>query len=231
MTAKKEKEIINPDVILPDYMQKVYYWAYVSPKNVPLLDRPFVVNTILWGNMNKLRDSALEEIEEGDKVLQVATVYGDQVVKTAEKVGPKGRYDVLDITPIQVERWSKRLEEYPQATVIHADAEKHSGKYDKVMSFFLLHEVPDAKKTRIIDNMMKNVKDDGKLIFVDYHEPKALHPLKFLMRCINRLLEPFAESIWNNEISSFATNKDDYIWQKYTYFGGLYQKVVVTKKR
>ena len=34
---------------IPDYLRDTYYWAYLSPLGVALLDHPIVVWTILWG--------------------------------------------------------------------------------------------------------------------------------------------------------------------------------------
>ena len=40
----------TPAPAVPGYLEKTYAWAYLNPRNVRLLDRPFVVSTILWGN-------------------------------------------------------------------------------------------------------------------------------------------------------------------------------------
>lgn len=40
--------------VLPEYLAKHYWWAYLSPKGVGFFDRPFIVNRILWGNIIKL---------------------------------------------------------------------------------------------------------------------------------------------------------------------------------
>ena len=34
---------------IPAYLQDIYYWAYLNPRNVRLLDRELVVSVILWG--------------------------------------------------------------------------------------------------------------------------------------------------------------------------------------
>ena len=40
---------------IPDYLQDTYYWAYINPRNVRLLDREIVVRTILWQQHNRLQ--------------------------------------------------------------------------------------------------------------------------------------------------------------------------------
>ena len=59
---------------IPAYLQDTYYWAYLSPLGVALLDHPIVVWTIMWGNYPRLRQSAFAELEAGQKVLQPTCV-------------------------------------------------------------------------------------------------------------------------------------------------------------
>ena len=61
---------------IPDYLQDTYYWAYINPRNVRLLDREIVVRTILWQQHNRLQRLAFAEIEPGQRVMQPASVYG-----------------------------------------------------------------------------------------------------------------------------------------------------------
>ncbi len=97
-------------------------------------------------------------------------------------------------------------------------------------SFFLLHEMPDPYKRRVIDALLKAVRPGGKVVFIDYHEPHRAHPLKGLMSLIFDLLEPFAKSLWENDIESFAISTVDFVWSKQTYFGGLYQKTIARRR-
>jgi len=46
----------------------------------------------------------------------------------------------------------------------------------------------------------------------------------------NRLYEPFAESLWYNEIEDFAPKTDKLIWAKKTFFGNMYQCVVAQRR-
>jgi hypothetical protein len=43
---------------IPSYLQDTYYWAYINPRNVRLLDREIVVRTILWQQHNRLQKLA-----------------------------------------------------------------------------------------------------------------------------------------------------------------------------
>lgn len=196
-----------------------------------LLDRSSVVSTILWGNANRLTQAVLQEIDCGQHVWQTACVYGAFTKHLAERVSVSGRLQVIDVASLQVERCRQKLVRYPQVQVNLADASSFVGEkpFDTVCCFFLLHEVPEHYKCRIVDNVLRNVRIGGKAVFVDYHRPLHRHPLRGLMQRIFRRLEPFAEELWVRDIRSYATAPERYSWHKMTYFGELYQKIVVMR--
>ena len=219
---------------VPEYMTEVYDWAYVNPARVRLLDRNIVVTILLFLNDQRLMRAYLNEIKPGSRVWQVAHVYGDLVTRAAQKVGPQGAYHLTDITPIQIEHAERKLAGMPWAKVIRADAASFAagstGDYDLICSFFLLHEVPEDKKYEIVGNMLSKLPKGGKAVFVDYHNPAKWQPIRYILKVVNTLLEPFAEALWHNEISHYAKNADEYTWRKQTFFGGVYQCVVVEHK-
>jgi ubiquinone/menaquinone biosynthesis C-methylase UbiE len=74
------------------------------------------------------------------------------------------------------------------------------------------------------------LKPGGHLVIVDYHRPARFHPLRPLMTAVFRKLEPYAIDLWQHEVSNFLPQ--DMALQsmeKQTYFGGLYQKLVITR--
>ena len=95
--------------------------------------------------------------------------------------------------------------------------------------YFLLHEVPEDYKYKVVDLLLEKVRPGGKVVFVDYHKPRWWHPLKLITSIVFDTLEPFAKSLWRNEISDFASKADQFSWRKETIFGGLFQKVVATR--
>ena len=93
-----------------------------------------------------------------------------------------------------------------------------------------MHEMPTEVRRKTVAEALRVTKAGGKLIFVDYHKPKAWSPFRYLMVPVLTTLEPFAMDVWNNEISSWLPEKEPVAkLEKKTYFGGLYQKVVITK--
>lgn len=219
---------------VPAYMRDVYDWAYVDPAWVRWLDHNLVVRTLLFCNDRRLMNRYLARIRPGMRVWQVAHVYGDLVSLAAQKAGPTGAFHLTDITPIQVEHGRSKLAALPWASVMRQDAALHRPEdgrpYDLICSFFLLHEVPDDWKRRIVDNMLAQIPDEGEVLFVDYHAPSRWQPVRYILKVVNRLLEPFANALWNNEISHYASKADHYEWRKETIFGGVYQIVSVRRK-
>ena len=215
---------------VPSYMQEIYAWAYLWPTSVRLLDRSQVVNAILWGNYPRLLRVALAELRPGQRVYQPACVYGDFSQRVAEALGPNGHLDVGDVAPVQVENCRRKLRACDNVRVHLWDAaDKFFGVYDVVCCFFLLHEIPETYKHRVVDALLEAVPSGGKVVFVDYHGPHWAHPLKWIMSFVNDTLEPFAKALWVYEIASYASQPKAFSWSKQTYFGGLYQKVVAER--
>lgn len=219
---------------IPEYLENTYWWAYLHPRSVRFFERQWIVNLILWGNFTRLRDSALNEM--GQKVegrnLQVACVYGDFTPCLAARLAPDARLDVVDVAPIQLENLMRKLGDCPNVVPDCQNASRLSfddQTFDQSVVFFLLHEMPDYVRKKVIREVLRVTKPGGKVVFVDYHRPSRLHPHRYIMVPILKLLEPFAMDLWNGEIADWIpSDLQPQKIEKTTYFGGLYQKVVVT---
>lgn len=216
---------------LPDYLVDTYSWAYLRPRSLRLLDRHLVVNSILWGNYRGLVRAACNEFAARDRVLQAASVYGNLSKRLAAKVGDSGFLDVIDIAPLQVEHCRRKLAGRSNVRVRVADAaEIGESGYDGVCCFFLLHEVPDLQKRRIVNSLLGAVRPGGKVVFVDYHRPVRWHPLRPVMAAVFRLLEPYAKGLIERSIVDFAESPQEFQWRKQTRFGAMYQLVVAARR-
>ena len=224
---------LAPDADVPAYLREVYSWAYLHPTAAALLDRQPVVEAILWGNARRLVARVTAEMQPGWRVLQPAAVYGSFSRRLAAALGPHGRLEVSDIAPLQVALTRRKLADVPQARVELRDAaEAGRGPYDAVTCFFLLHEVPEDMKRRIVEVLLGIVRPGGKVVFVDYHRPHPAHPLRPVMDLIFARLEPFASALWHRSIAEYAGSMAaGYDWRKETLFGDLYQVVVATRRR
>jgi ubiquinone/menaquinone biosynthesis C-methylase UbiE len=220
---------------VPSYLQEIYWWAYVHPWAVRVFEREWLVNLILLGNYARLRDAALAEIGHpaGGRVLQVACVYGNLTVRLNEQIAADGALDVIDVMPIQLRNLHSKLPAGAKARLLHSDStalEFADRSYDQVLVFFLLHEQPLAVRRRTFAEAMRVVKPGGKVVLVDYHRPHRWRPLRAAMRAVLRRLEPFALDLWETEIERYLpAGVLPAAVRKETYFGGLYQKVVITR--
>ncbi len=220
---------------IPRYLEQVYWWAYVHPKAVHLFEREWLVNLILFGNYGRLRDAALADLgrEVTGKTLQVACVYGNLTPRLQHRLAPEGRLDVVDILPIQLKNLAGKLPTDERVALLQGDSSQLAApdaSYDRVLMFFLLHEQPEAVRRGTLAEAMRVVKPGGQIVIVDYHRPVAWHPLRLLMTGVFRRLEPYAMDLWQNEIAAFMpADVRPASVNKQTYFGGLYQKLVLTR--
>lgn len=215
---------------IPTYLRETYTWAYLSRTGTAIFDHQPVVNAILWGNARRLVDAALAEVREGNAVLQPACVYGTFSRDLAQAVGPRGRLVISDVAPIQLALTRRKVAGLPQVTLARCDASRPGrGPFDVVICFFLLHEVPAGCRRGIVDALLGAARSGGKVVFVDYHRPRSWHPLRPVMGAVFSLLEPFAMDLWQSEIRDHASRPEVFSWNKETFFGGLYQKVVAMR--
>jgi hypothetical protein len=73
------------------------------------------------------------------------------------------------------------------------------------------------------------VKPGGKIVIVDYGKPRWWHPLRYLWGPVLAYLEPFALDLWRREIACWLPLGCTSPMHKKSFFGGFYQKVVITR--
>lgn len=223
----------SPEV--PEYLEKVYWWAYVRPYAVAFFDHEWIVNLILLGNMVKLRDMALDAIGQiiHGRTLQIACVYGDFSMRLAQRIAPGGSLDVVDVAAAPLENAHRKLLPYPMARVMQsdsADLRLASETYDQIVMFFLLHEMPEEVRNKTLSEALRVLKPGGKLVIVDFHKPVRFNPLRYLYPLMFKVLEPFALDIWNHSVAEWLPK--DFVPAEYTqetFRAGVYQKIVIRK--
>ncbi len=219
---------------IPDYLQETYWWAYLHPKALKFFEREWMVNLILWGNMNKLTQAVIGDmkVEPNSRILQVACVYGDFSNKLARHLDQNGsRLEVMDVAPIQLENAREKLAANDNIGLHHQDSTSMTfpeASFDETVVFFLLHEQPEDARRKTIAEAIRITRPGGKVIFVDYHGPKKSNPMRYVMKPILTWLEPFAMDMWREELPAFFPEevRPAQVESEF-YFGGLYQKVVV----
>jgi ubiquinone/menaquinone biosynthesis C-methylase UbiE len=226
----------SPDI--PDYLQDTYWWAYLHPKSIWFFERDWVVNLILWGNMKKLTGAVLREtrLAVRSRVLQVACVYGDFSNRLAAHLGRTGsRLDLVDVAPIQLRNAAHKLRQHNNISFHHQDSSALAfpdASFDQTVLFFLLHEQPEAVRRKTISEAIRVTRPGGKIVFVDYHGPHRANPLRYLMKPLLAWLEPYAMDLWREGLPAFMPGdiKQEQVDSRYRCCGGLYQKVVITRR-
>lgn len=226
---------VPPVLGIPHYLRNVYWWAYGHPRAVRLFERDWVVNLILFGNYARLRDAVLADLGATltGRTLQVACVYGNLTRRLYERLAADAHLDVVDILPIQLKNLGGKLPADARVALVHADSAHlpcADASYDQVLLFFLLHEQPRYVRASTLAEAVRAVRPGGKIIVVDYHRPVRWHPLRLLMQAVFRRLEPFAMDLWTHQIGEFMLDAPQPTsWSKQTYFGGLYQKLLLVR--
>ena len=110
-----------------------------------------------------------------------------------------------------------------------SDLSLPDASYDRALLFFLLHEQPVAYREKTLSEVFRVVRPGGKIVIVDYALPSWWHPLRYLWWPLLAVLEPFALDLWRNEIVHWLPVAQRTAWRKTSFFGGLYQKVVITR--
>lgn len=221
----------------PDYLRKIYWWAYEHPLAVRFWDRDFLINLILLGNYDRLGDAVLEEFPKplSGLTLQISCAYGKLTPRLQQQLDDNARLDIIDVLQIQLDNVSRKLQlPDKRLALVQCDATALAcpdNSYDRALMFFLPHELPEAERRKALAEAFRVVKPGGQVILVEFHKPKWWHPLRFYQRLVFLLFEPFATDLWRHDLVSYFPDGLKYkIERKTTYFGDLYQKLVITKE-
>lgn len=215
---------------VPAYLKTVYSWLYLNPKVYNFFDNSILLNVLTLGYHSRLAEEVKKELSAQSNVLQVGVTLGSQTEKAYSVAGMLGEYTIVDVVQKMLVNYEEKHLEQRIKYVCANVAKSIKGEYDTIICYMLLHELPPVTRAKVLENIINALKPGGKVIFIDYHMPSSYNPLKYFIRAINRLYQPFAESIWKDAIKTLTPNGDLCSWSKQTYFGGVYQKVVATKR-
>ncbi len=224
------------DLDVPSYLDVHYWWAYVHPNAVKVFERQWLASAILLGNYARLREAALADLGATlpGRTLQVACVYGDLTTRLCDRVAAGGgELDIVDVLPVQLNNMRKKLPADAPARLIRMDSSDMrlpDASYDRAIIFFLLHEQPESYRARTISELMRVVKPGGRIVIVDYARPRWWNPLRYVLGPLLAALEPFALDLWREDITKWMpATQDNLRIERRSFFGGLYQKIVVTR--
>ena len=220
----------------PAYLIDLYWWAYAHPRAVKVFEREWLINAILFGNYKRLRAATITALgpDYHGRSLQVACAYGGFTPELARRVqAAGGALDVIDALPAQIENVRRKLgpSSCARATLMDSAAlDFADGAFDRAVLFMLMHEQPAQWRRRTLIEAARVLKTGGRLVLVDYARPDWRHPLRYLLPPVLWALEPFALDLWRQPIDSFYAGLPlRRVAPLATFFGGLYQLIVLEK--
>lgn len=225
---------IADGVVVPDYLEKTYWWAYVRPWAIRIFEREWLINLILWGWYRPLAQAAFAALGQTltGRTLQMACAYGQFTPRLASLVAKAGgTLDVLDVVQAQLDNLARKLPVRHVARLLHRDSSDTRlppASYDRVVIFFLMHEQPDAVRQRTLDEAFRVVKPGGRVLIVEFAKPVWWHPLRYLYLPLLRFLEPFAPDIWGHDAAHWlGAERAARIVSRRGLFGNYYQVLTI----
>ena len=231
MPVIKTNTVKNSKIVKePLYLSELYGFLYHNHNLEKLMDDDRVQAMLTFGFNNKLINEMLEEIGTNSSVLQVGCTFGSQMQKTADKIGRYGTYVITDVSNEQLERAREQLIDKKIDFELHDARKPFNGKYDSVICFMLLHELPEVSREKVINNVLDAVKNGGRALFIDYNKPSNWNILRFLLKPFNRLFFPFVEKLCENPIKNYARKNTHFSWYKKTYGAKMFQMVMAVRR-
>jgi len=215
---------------IPPYMDLFSNKMYYKRGLCGVLDDDRVARFNSFYAQKKIIKDMLQDITKNAHVLQIGLTFGDEISAVYNRVHKHGKFDIFDVSDIQVERAKERYEDYNINIMNYNAVMPWDEKYDVVICYNLLHELPPVTRQKVMDNALNGLTNGGKAIFVDFAEPEFFNPLKWPLFLYNRLYRPFSESLWNEPLENFCSLKDEFRWSHSYYHWHMFQKVVATRK-
>lgn len=220
---------------VPQYLQETYWWAYLHPSAVRFWEHEWLVNGILWGQMDRLTATVIDELDlsRQSNLLQIACVYGGFSGKLGGHAARSdSRLHILDIAPIQIANARRKLAGHRNVSYHlgdSSDMQFPDTSFDHSVLYFLLHEQPEDVRKKTLAEALRVTRPGGKVVVVDYHRPRMWNGLRAIMWPVLKTLEPFALDLWRHTIEHWLPAGDWRVASSF-YCGGLYQKTVIHKK-
>ena len=93
----------------PSYISELYPLLYKKNKTARLLDDNRVQSLLTLGCYQKILEDILEDVGTNSSVLQVGCTFGNQIEKTADKIGRYGKYVIVDVIKDEIERVRQKV--------------------------------------------------------------------------------------------------------------------------
>ena len=215
---------------LPPYMNVLFNRIYANKKISVILDDERIVKLCHLWQKNKIMKDLLRDVAKNAHVLQIGLTFGDELEQIYAKVKKHGKLDVFDVSETQLLRAKEKYARKNIELSNYNAALAWDEKYDVIICYNLLHELPLKTRQLVMDNVLNSLTTGGKAVFVDYAKPVWWQVLRYPLFIFNRLYRPFTESLWEQPLENFSSLKDGFRWQHSYYGGRLWQKTIAVPK-
>ncbi len=194
---------------IPAYLARHYWWAYLWHAGVWFFDHQAVINVILFGQYQRLMRESLQVIASGPgtgnkRVLQLTCVYGTFTPGLLAQMNGE-KLHLADVAPVQLALARTKAKEPERLLAVRLNAESlsyRSGVFDRVIIFFLLHELPADARKRVLAECVRVLAPGGRLLVTEYAPLPRRHLLYRLRpsRWLLTRLEPFLDGFWHEDM-------------------------------
>ena len=203
---------------VPEYLARYYWWAYLWRGSIWFFDHQPVINTILFGQYEKLLKKTLAQAERNPaaKILQLTCVYGKFTPSLLSCTG--GEMHLCDAASGQLQlAWRKTRHAAERCHFARMNAESlgyRNDAFDQVIVFFLFHEMPAGARHNAYAEIARVVRPGGSVLITEYAAAPLRHWLYRIapFRWLLGRLEPFLPNFWQEDVAaklSGALKKND----------------------
>lgn len=218
----------------PEYLVRNYWWAYLSPAGVWLFSHHTIINLILFGQYRTILSALTARLGNTScrRMLQLTCAYGELTPTLTAHTEELHLNDVAAIQLRLARNALSRRSRTAQMARMNAESLAYAtDSFDTLIIFFLLHELPAAARQRALEEAMRVLKPNGRLLLAEYGANRGIHPLhRFLpLRRAMERLEPFLHDFWHSDLHSqlqecaASQNKTLRLVGETAVFGGFYR--------
>jgi len=218
---------------VPWYLAQHYWWAYLWRISVWFFDHQPIINTILFGQYNKLMNATMERLKDAPlhRTLQLTCVYGSLTPNLISQLSTP--LHLTDVATVQLELARSKSTDDSELLVTRMNAESLGYKdnaFSTTVLLFLLHEMPVEARRNTLSETIRTLAPSGTLLITEYGPTPTSHWL-YRFPPFRRLLttfEPFLDSFWHDnlpalldEMAALHGKSVHQIWTKHI-FSGFY---------
>jgi len=193
---------------VPVYLARHYWWAYLWSVAVWFFDHQPIINAILFGQYRNLMRATMARLRNtpNEAILQLTCVYGELTTKLIEAVSPTPLH-IADVAMVQLNLARRKAGGENALLAARMNAEQlayRDDSFSTVVLFFLLHEMPEDARVKVLSECMRVIPAGGVLLVTEYAPLPTKHMLYRFppSRWLITRLEPFLDGFWRDDMAS-----------------------------